>query len=144
MLRQLFDLVRDWRKKPVQEFPPPGGKNTPAGAIATDWGYLIFGYVANLYGIPYSQQRYERACREIDDRGLAFGQIRVNGLDAKTIQLSLLGDQKITLEQAECSLKTALREKGLDTKVDVRRNSLSKIEVVCLTDELQGDELVPY
>ena len=138
-MRQLFDWVRDWRKESIQELPPPGGQNTPAGTIATDWGHLISGYVKNLYGVPHNQRRYEKARKEIDARGLAFGQIKINGCDAKTIQLSLLGTQKITLEQVECSLKKALEEKWLDTKIEVKRDAeWGRLEAICLNDELPG------
>lgn len=139
MLRQLFDRIVGWRGEPVQEVPPLKGQNSSAGAVATDWGYLISGYVTNLYCTPLGSQRFEKASREMDDRGLSFGQIRVHGGSAKSVKLSLLGNPKITLWQAEYALETALKEKGLDSQVKVERDiDWGKLEVICLTDDLPG------
>lgn len=139
MLRQLFDRIRSWRGEPVKEVPPPKGRNSSAGAVATDWGYLISGYVTNLYCPPLSSRKCEKASREMNDRGLSFGQIRVKSGTARSVELSLLGNQKITLGEAEQALTTALKEKGLDSQVRVEKDiDWGKLEVICLTDDLPG------
>ena len=136
----LFRGIGGWRKKDIaQPHPPPGGPSTPAGAIATDWGYYIWGYVTNLYGASYSSQRQDKADKEVYNRGLSFGQLKVIRGDRKSIELNILGNQGITLEQAEQSLKTALKEKGLDTQVEIRPDpDWGKLGVVCVNDDLPG------
>ncbi len=134
---QLFDKIG--RKELAQEYPPPGGPSTPAGAIATDWGNYIWGYVTNLYGTSWSSERQDRANKEIEDRGLSFGQVRVQRGDARSVKLSLLGNQKITLEQAEQALGTVLNEKGLESKIQVVKEvAWGNLKVLSLSDDLPG------
>lgn len=136
---QLFDKIRPRLKEPAQEYPLAGGKNTPAGAAATDWGNYVWGYVTNLYGTSWNSQRQDKANKEIEDRGLSFGQVRVQRGNARSVKLSLLGNQKVTLEQAEQALKTALQEKWIDTKVEVRLDvDWGNLKALSLSDDLSG------
>ena len=76
---QLFDKIG--RKVLAQEYPPPGGPSTPAGAIATDWGNYIWGYVTNLYGTSWSSERQDRANKEVAEQNR-----QVRELDIKRIK----------------------------------------------------------
>lgn len=106
-------------------------KPGPDSSGVTDWGHLIHSYVTQLFGTSFDLKREDRARKEIEGRGLAFGQIKILGGSSRSIKLGITEKQKLTSDEVGIALEKTLENRGLNKRLEIRNgSSTGKLEVI--------------
>jgi hypothetical protein len=87
-----------------------------------------------MYGKTYNTRREDRARRETDDRGLAFGSVRILSGGHNSIKIGPLAECKVKVARIIDILQTAIRERGFEDHLTVRQDTFEGVEVI-LTKE---------
>ena len=106
-------------------------------SVSVDWAPIIYSYVKNLYGNHFNQKQQDRAEKEIEDRGLSFGQIKI---------LRNFGSEiKFTVPECEVPIRPALEQVITSSpelkqkfKVEYDEN-WRELKVVCLSDPIESN-----
>lgn len=103
----------------------------PDSSGVTDWGHLIHSYVTHLFGTSFDLKREDRARKEIEGRGLAFGQIKILGGSSRSIKLGITEKQKLIADEVRIALEKTLENRNLRNRLEIRNGfSTGKIEVI--------------
>lgn len=103
----------------------------PDSSNVTDWGHLVRSYVTQLFGTSFDLKREDRARKEIEGRGLAFGQIKVLGGNSRSIKLGITEKQNLTADQVKVALIKTLENRDLIKRFEIRNGfSTGKLEVI--------------
>lgn len=97
---------------------------------AVNWAPIIWGYAQSFWRGGWSLKNSDRARKECNDRGLAFGKVRVVEADYGRVKIGLLGEQKVTTEQSRRALEQAISEAGLSGRLEFKDGFSGGTDVV--------------
>ncbi|MBX4205025.1 MAG: hypothetical protein KW788_02420 [Candidatus Doudnabacteria bacterium] len=106
-----------------------GQRTSSTTSTSIDWASIIYSYVDHLYGKSYSTRREDRARKECEDRGLAFGSVRILGGGHGSIKIGPLEECRANITRIVDILQTTIRERGFEDHLAVRQNAFG-VEVI--------------
>ena len=95
-----------------------------------DWASIIWGYLSSFHRNARWSTADDRVRKECNDRGLAYGKVRVIGGDRFHIQISPLGEQEMTATEVKDAISNAVNALGLANEVLVRYGHVDEVEVI--------------
>lgn len=136
LIRSLWQRFHKNQPQPCPVVPvsvaAPSAVSTPtvAPVPTVDWASIIWSYVSSFYKNGWSLAASDRARKECDDRGLAYGKVRITSGDQHSVQLCPLGEQKLTTAQVKDAIAKAVDTLGLTDEVEVRDGYTDEVEVI--------------